>query len=140
MAEKTNFILSGRIPANSSRKMSMLKASHLLAVLLSAEALRCEAFLALPKFIPTVSVSQSRSSLQYISRFRGVSLQSCGRRAGFLGSARMATENQRCVHAFSRDSTVLVVGASRGLGLEFVRQVRPNEIPSSKFTYVAYTT
>jgi hypothetical protein len=103
--------------------MAFCQPRYLLVVLVSADFFCCEAFMALPIFSSTLSVSHSGYSLEYNARFRGISLQSNGRRARLLGTTKMATENQRCVHAFGRESTVLVVGASRGLGLEFVRQL-----------------
>jgi FlaA1/EpsC-like NDP-sugar epimerase len=103
--------------------MAVSKATHLLVMLVSAVFLSCEAFLSLPILSSTVFVSQSRYSLGHNARLRGISLQSTGRRAGSFLSTRMVTEDQRRVHAFGRDSTVLVAGASRGLGLEFVRQL-----------------
>ncbi len=103
--------------------MSVLKATHLFVVLVSADFFRCEAFSSLPIFPSTVSISQSRCLLEFNARLRGFSPRSTGRRAGFVSSTRMVTEDQRCVHAFSRECTVLVAGASRGLGLEFVRQL-----------------
>ena len=48
-------------------------------------------------------------------------------------SLRMTKEEQSCKYPFGRESTVLVVGASRGLGLEFVRQLL------SKGSYVIAT-
>jgi hypothetical protein len=92
---------------------------NLLVVLVIAEFLHCEAFLMLPILSSAGYVSQSLYYLENNAPLRA--LQST--RAGFLRSTRMATENQRCVHAFGRDSTVLIAGASRGLGLEFVRQI-----------------
>ena len=94
---------------------------NLLVVLVIAEFLHCEAFLMLPMLSSAGYVSQSLYYLENNAPLRA--LQSTGRRAGLLRPTRMATENQRCVHAFGRDSTVLIAGASRGLGLEFVRQI-----------------
>lgn len=53
--------------------------------------------------------------------------------SNLLKNIKMVTESQPRKNPFGRESTVLVVGASRGLGLEFVKQLL------SKGSYVLAT-